>query len=158
MTAGDREYPARPVVGVGGVVIRDGRVLIVRRGTEPLRGCWSIPGGTLEIGETIEEGVRREMREETGLEVRVLDLVEVWERIIPSDRGGRQPRYHFVILDYLCAAEAGEPRPGSDAVELALVSEEELPDYHLSEAASRVVEKAFRMSSTGPRSMQRAEY
>jgi 8-oxo-dGTP diphosphatase len=117
-----REYPDRPVVGVGGVVIRDGRALLIRRGSPPLAGQWSIPGGTLELGETIAEGVRRELREETGLEVRVLDLIEVFDRIFPDGEG--RPQYHFVILDYLCEAAAGTPRAGSDVTDVAWAGEE----------------------------------
>ena len=83
--AGKREYPDHPVVGVGGVVISGDRALLIRRGTEPLKGEWSIPGGTLEVGETLAEGVARELREETGLEVRVLDLIEAFERIFPDN-------------------------------------------------------------------------
>ena len=84
---GAREYPERPLVGVGGVVIADGRALLIRRGSAPLEGEWSIPGGMLELGETSEEGVRRELAEETGIEVRVLDLIEVFERIFPDADG-----------------------------------------------------------------------
>ena len=76
-----REYPERPVIGVGGVIVDRGRTVLIRRGTEPLLGEWSIPGGTIEIGETLEEAVRRELREETGLEVRVLELIELFDRI-----------------------------------------------------------------------------
>ena len=79
--ASSREYPQRPVMGVGGVIVDQGRTVLIRRGTEPLRGQWSIPGGTIEIGETIEEAVRRELREETGLEVRVLEMIELFDRI-----------------------------------------------------------------------------
>jgi len=138
-----REYPERPVVGVGGVVIRDGRVLLVRRGSEPLKGEWSIPGGTLELGETIAEGVARELREETGLQVRVLDLIEVFERIFP---GKGRPQYHFVILDYLCEAADGTPQPGSDVTDVAFAGEEELARYHLTPTATRVILSAFRMA------------
>ena len=81
-----REYPERPVVGVGGVIIENGRALLIRRGSEPLRGEWSIPGGTLELGESLQEGVARELREETGLDVRVLELIEVFDRIFPDER------------------------------------------------------------------------
>ena len=80
-----REYPDRPVMGVGGVIIDRSRTVLIRRGTEPLLGEWSIPGGTVEIGESLEEAVRRELREETGLEVRVLDLVELFDRIYFGD-------------------------------------------------------------------------
>src|SRR5712692_3873924 len=106
-----REFPERPVVGVGGVVIEDGRTLLICRGNEPLKGQWSIPGGTLELGETLVEGVARELLEETGLEVRVGPLIEVFERISPATAPRQtpadnlqtpRPRYHFVIADYLC--------------------------------------------------------
>ena len=138
-----REYPDRPVVGVGGVVIHDGRVLLIRRGSEPLKGQWSIPGGTLELGETIAEGVVRELKEETGLEVRVIELIEVFERIFP---GSPRPQYHFVILDYLCEPLAGYPQPGSDVTEVAYAREDELERYHLTPTATRVIKNAFAMA------------
>jgi 8-oxo-dGTP diphosphatase len=153
-----REYPERPVVGVGGVVIENGRALLIRRGGEPLRGQWSIPGGTLETGETLEAGTRREMAEETGLEVRVLELIEVFERIFrdegspPEDHGGR-PRYHFVILDYLCERISGEARAGGDVTDVAWASEAELEPFHLTPTATRILTKAFAMS----RARRRAE-
>ena len=124
-------------------MIRDGRALLVRRGSEPLKGQWSIPGGTLELGETIAEGVARELREETGLDVRVVELIEVFERIFPGE--GR-PQYHFVILDYLCEAPNGTPQPGSDVTDVAFASEEELARYNLTPTATRVIQSAFRMA------------
>lgn len=139
-----REYPDRPVVGVGGVVIHDGRALLVRRGSEPLKGEWSIPGGMLELGETIAEGVARELREETGLEVRVLELIEVFERIFPGN--GERPQYHFVILDYLCEPVSGTARAGSDVTEVAYAREDELARYQLTPTATRVIQKAFALS------------
>lgn len=146
-----REYPERPVVGVGGVIIDRGRAVLIRRGTEPLLGQWSIPGGTLEIGETLQEGVARELLEETGLEVRVMDLIEVFDRIYrengsggPSD--GKKPRFHYVIADYLCERISGEPRAGSDVTDLAFAGENELGNFHLTETATRVLKKAFAMS------------
>lgn len=126
------------------MVIDDGRALLIRRGHPPLEGEWSIPGGTLELGESLVEGVRRELAEETALDVCVLDLIEVFERIFP-DEGGRT-RYHFVILDYLCEVVAGAPRPGGDAAEVAWVREEELGKYALTPAATRVLRKAFAMA------------
>lgn len=145
-----REYPERPVVGVGGVTIHDGRALIVRRGSEPLKGEWSIPGGTLELGETLAEGVARELREETGLEVRVLDLIEIFERIFPDPNGHGsapvRPQYHFVIADYLCEIVSGTPAPSSDVTEVALVREDELAPYRLSPTATRVIQKAFALA------------
>ena len=144
-----RQYPERPVVGVGGVVISGGRALLVRRGRPPLEGEWSIPGGMLEIGETLIEGVQRELAEETGIEVRVAGLIEVFERI-SLDAAGR-PQYHFVVLDYFCEAVRGEGRAGSDAIEVAWATDAELAQYSLTPAATRVIRKAFEMSRS-PRS------
>ena len=146
-----REYPDAPVVGVGGVVLLEGCVLLIRRGSEPLKGQWSIPGGTLELGETLEEGVRRELREETSLDVRVLELIEVFERITPApeassgNSASKHPQYHFVIVDYLCEVAAGSPQAGSDVTDVALVKEEDLSAYSLTPTATRIVRKAFAM-------------
>src|SRR3974390_1530975 len=136
------EYPDQPVVGIGGVVIENGHALLIRRGTEPLLGHWSIPGGTLELGESLQAGVARELREETGLEVRVLDLIEVFDRIYPAGDNSTRPRYHYVILDYLCEPVSGEARAGGDVPDVASVREEELPNYHLTETAARVIRNA----------------
>jgi 8-oxo-dGTP diphosphatase len=138
----DRLYPSRPIVGVGGVVIQDGRALLIRRGTPPLQGEWSIPGGGLEVGEPIAEGVARELYEETRLRVRVLDLLEVFDRII-RDADGR-PMYHFVILDYLCERISGDIRAGSDVVDVAWAAPDELGTFGLTETATRVVNRAFK--------------
>ncbi|MFY9801610.1 MAG: NUDIX hydrolase [Candidatus Acidiferrales bacterium] len=140
---GQREYPERPLVGVGGVVIVEGRTLLIRRGSAPLKGEWSIPGGMLELGETLDQGVRRELAEETGLDVRVGDLIEVFERVFMDDDG--RTRYHFVILDYLCEAVSGEARAGSDVTDVAWAREEELVKYSLTPTATRVIKRAFEM-------------
>jgi len=145
-----REYPERPIVGVGGVVISDGRALLIKRGHPPLAGQWSIPGGTLEVGETLLEGVRRELAEEAGLEVRVLELIEVFERIFQDEAGKIQ--YHFVILDYLCEAVSGTAQAGSDVADVAWASEAELEQYLLTPAATRVIRKAFQMAHERQRS------
>lgn len=143
----NREYPERPVVGVGGVLIRDGRVLLVRRGQPPLLGEWSIPGGMLETGETLMEGVRRELLEETGMEVRVGELIEVFERISLDGEGKAQ--FHYVVLDYFCEPVRGEACAASDAAEIAWVAEADLDGYALSQAARRVVGKAFELARGG---------
>jgi 8-oxo-dGTP diphosphatase len=145
-----REYPERPIVGVGGVVIENGKALLIRRGSEPLLGQWSIPGGTLELGETILEGIARELLEETGLTVRVLDLIEVFERINPysppeSRDPDSRPRFHFVIVDYLCEKISGQTKAGGDATDFAYAAEEELPKYEMTETAMRILRKAFAM-------------
>jgi 8-oxo-dGTP diphosphatase len=149
-----REYPDRPLVGVGGVVIDDGRALLIRRGTEPLLGQWSIPGGTLELGETLESGVARELLEETGLEVKVIELIEVFDRIYPENNASsntagaaqKGPRFHYVIVDYLCERVSGIPIAGSDVTDVALAREDELPNFALTETATRILKKAFVMS------------
>ena len=139
-----REYPDQPVVGVGGVVIENGRAVLIRRGGPPLQGEWSIPGGTLELGETLIEGVRRELREETGLTVEVLELIEVFDRIFPGNDG--RPQYHFVILDYLCRATGGTLKAGGDVTDVAQVREEALERYRLTTAATRVLKRAFALA------------
>jgi 8-oxo-dGTP diphosphatase len=149
--ASSREYPERPVVGIGGVVIEQGRALLIRRGSEPLRGEWSIPGGTLELGESLQDGVARELLEETGVEVRVLDLIEVFDRVFLENGAAevadaKHPRFHFVIVDYLCERTSGEPRAGSDVTDVAFAREEELARFHLTETATRVLKKAFAMA------------
>jgi 8-oxo-dGTP diphosphatase len=140
-----REYPAAPVVGVGGVVIHEGRALLIKRGSAPLEGQWSIPGGTLELGESLQDGVRRELLEETGIEVRVLELIEVFDRIFRDAAGNIQ--FHFVIVDYLCAVVSGEASAASDVTDTAWVREEDLWNYKLTEAAMRVIRKAFEMAT-----------
>jgi len=138
------------MVGVGGVIIDRGRALLIRRGSEPLLGEWSIPGGTLELGETLEAGVARELLEETGLTVRVIELIEVFDRIYNDSAGGAKdgkkgPRFHYVIVDYLCERIAGEAQAGSDVTDVAFASEEELAKYKLTETATRILKKAFAM-------------
>lgn len=139
-----REYPDRPVVGVGGVVVRDGAVLLVKRANEPLAGHWSVPGGAVERGETLEEAVIRELREETGLTVAVLELVEAFERITRDDVG--RTRYHYVLLDYLCQPLSGIPRADSDVAAVAWARPEEFSQYGLSPKARAVCEKALAMA------------
>ena len=131
-------------------MIEDGRALLIRRGREPLLGEWSIPGGTLELGETLEEGVARELLEETGLKVRVLELIEVFDRIYMESTAGSEepkkgPRFHFVIIDYLCERISGDAVAASDVTDVAFAREEELGKYHLTETALRILHKAFAM-------------
>lgn len=136
------------------MVIEDGRALLIRRGSEPLLGQWSIPGGTLELGETLAEGAERELKEETGLEVRVLELIEVFERI-NFGRGAdetwttleekRRPRFHFVIADYLCQRISGAAVAGGDVTDVAWAGEAELEKFGLTATATRVIQKAFAM-------------
>jgi 8-oxo-dGTP diphosphatase len=122
-------------------VVRDGRVLLIRRGKEPLYGRWLVPGGTVELGESLEQALVREMREETGLEVEPLEMLTVFDRI---QREAGRVVYHYVIVDYLCRARSGAARAGSDALEVAWVARDEVAAYDLPGKAIEVVEEAFR--------------
>ena len=135
------EYPSRPVVGVGGVVVRDGRALIVKRAHDPRRGEWSIPGGTVEVGERLTDAVRREMREETGLEVEVGRVLELFDRIHHDGEG--RVRYHFVIVDFLCHAAEGDAVAGTDALAVAWVTSDELQVYGVNAHATAVIRKGL---------------
>src|SRR5579872_1389322 len=135
-----REYPKHPLVGVGGVVIDRGRTLLIRRGHEPLKGEWSIPGGMLELGEELTAGVQRELKEETGLLVEPLECILVLNRIV---REGKRVKYHYVIIDYLCRKKRGRLRPASDVVDARWVRREDLPQYHLTDLATSVLLQGF---------------
>jgi 8-oxo-dGTP diphosphatase len=136
-----RRYPSRPFLGVGALIFEDGRILLVERGQEPLKGYWSIPGGIVETGEKLEEGVRREVLEETGLDVEPFSMFEIFERIIPDAEG--KPEYHYVLIDYLCHRLGGEPAAASDVSRVAWVSEPELGGYRITEGTLAVIERAF---------------
>jgi 8-oxo-dGTP diphosphatase len=134
-----------PVIGVGGVVVHDGKVLLIRRGKPPLLGRWMIPGGSVELGETLAEAVVREMEEETGLRVAPRRVLAVAEAIT---RDGDRVAYHFVIVDYLCEWVSGEARAGSDAQAIAWARPEELPGYDLTPKALEVVRDALRLGAS----------
>jgi len=136
-----REYPAAPLVGVGALIIDGGRIVLIRRGKPPAEGEWSIPGGLVRLGETIDEAVAREAREETGLHVRSEVLVELLERIFPDEQG--RVRYHYVLADYSCRVIGGALSAGSDAMEARWVRREDLESFNLAPITMRVVLKAL---------------
>jgi 8-oxo-dGTP diphosphatase len=138
-----RRFPERPIVGVGAVIVDGDWVVLVKRAHEPFKGEWSLPGGTVEVGETLMEAVAREVREETGLNVHVGPLVEVLDRV-HRDRDDRV-EYHFVLLDYKCTVVSGTLAHGSDASDVCWASRNELARYGLSDAALRVVTKALEL-------------
>ncbi len=143
-----REFPQAPLVGVGAVVVHENRVLLVRRGSEPLKGHWTLPGGVLEVGVTLDAGVAREVREETGLQVEVVELVEILDRI---HRDGERVRYHYVIADYLCRVTGGELRAASDADAVRWVERTEWNSHSaliLDPITVRVLEKGWQMAQT----------
>ncbi|MEX2262901.1 MAG: NUDIX hydrolase [Bryobacteraceae bacterium] len=139
----DRRYPKRPILGVGAVVLDRDQVLLVQRAGKPLEGWWSLPGGVVETGERLEEGIRREVREETGLEIAVVALVEIFERIIPDAQGVAE--YHYVLMDYLCRPLGGTLQAADDAGLAEWVPRRRLSEYRITEGTVPVIEKAFRM-------------
>lgn len=136
-----RQYPAKPVLAVSGVVLAQGEVLLVKRGTPPLRGAWSLPGGVVELGENIEQALAREIFEETGLLIQMGPLLEVVERIMPDNQGRME--YHYVILNYVCRAEHLPPRPGDDAAEARWTPKVMLPHLGITSETLRIIERAL---------------
>jgi 8-oxo-dGTP diphosphatase len=124
----DRRYPKRPIVGVGALIFHRGRILMAQRGKEPLKGWWSLPGGALEVGESLDCAVRREVREETGLEIEPLGVFEIFERIMRDASGAAE--YHYVLIDSICRVEWVKP--------------EGLKDMQITEGTLAVIERAFR--------------
>ena len=143
----NRRFPQRPVLGVGALLFDRGRILLVERGKEPLKGYWSLPGGVLEIGETLEQGVIREVREETGLEVRPVKMLEIFERIIRDAWGA--PEYHYVLIDYICRVTGGSLRAADDASRVAWVARGQLSEYRITAGTLPVIEKGFRSRRSG---------
>jgi 8-oxo-dGTP diphosphatase len=136
-----REYPDRPIVGVGAVIVDHGRVLLVKRGSPPLLGEWSLPGGVVELGETLRAAAEREVLEETGLIVKAGEVLEVLDRIIPGKDAA--PQYHYVLIDFLCVVQGGKLRAGGDAADACWASEKELGKFKLEHLAVEVIRKAF---------------
>ncbi|MEP7366558.1 MAG: NUDIX hydrolase [Acidobacteriota bacterium] len=126
---------------MGALIIDRDRILLVQRGKQPLKGWWSLPGGVVETGEQLTEAIKREVREETGLEVEPQLVVEIFERIM-RDKEGR-PEYHYVLIDYLCKTKGGEPRPGDDAAAVEWVKRKDLGARKVTEGTLEVIEVAF---------------
>jgi len=147
--ASSRHYPSRPIVGIGAVIVTDAaRIVLVKRRHEPLARQWSLPGGMLELGETLEAGTAREILEETGLVVDVGPVVEVFDRILVDDEA--QVRYHFVLVDHLCRPLSGELAAGSDVSDVALADPADLASFRVNEKVGTVVARAVEMNRGHP--------
>jgi 8-oxo-dGTP diphosphatase len=133
----EREYPKQPLVGLGAIIIRDGRVVLIKRGKPPLLGEWSIPGGMLELGETVRHGVEREALEETALVVQAKELLGVFDRIVPDDGG--QFSYHYVLVDFLCEVVSGELCAGHDACDANWFTPEQVGTLPLAADTAQVI-------------------
>jgi ADP-ribose pyrophosphatase YjhB (NUDIX family) len=138
----DRRYPQRPLIGVGALILKRDRILMAQRGKQPLMGWWSLPGGALETGEALADAVRREVREETGLEIRPLGVLEIFERIMRDASGA--PEYHYVLIDYMCRVVGGTLAAGDDVCAVEWVRRRDLARLQITEGTLAVIEKAFR--------------
>jgi ADP-ribose pyrophosphatase YjhB (NUDIX family) len=136
-----RDYPEHPIIGVGAVIVEGGRVLLVRRDTEPLRGEWSVPGGVLELGEKLRDGVCREALEETGVKVEPGEVLDVFDSIFTDGLGKTQ--YHYVLIDYLCRPISGQAKAGGDVSDVRWVSLDALPAMGLRTSIEQVVRKGL---------------
>lgn len=138
----NRRYPKHPLVGVGALIYERDRILMAERGGEPLKGWWSIPGGLVETGESLDEAIRREVREETGLRVKPLGVLKIFERVIRDAQGA--PEYHYVLIDYVCRVTGGALRAGDDVSRAEWVRRRDLKDLRITEGTLAVIEKGFR--------------
>ena len=145
----DREYPARPILAVGTIVVRDGYVLLARRGKAPALGRWSVPGGAVDVGESLEDAARREIREECGIEVELTDTMEVIQRITRDD--ARRVHFHYVIVDYVARWLSGEPKPSEEASEVRWVRPEELDALDMTAGTADVIRRLLRKSGLAVR-------
>jgi mutator protein MutT len=143
----DREFPSRPIVGVGAIIVDGDAVLLVRRLHEPLKGQWSLPGGAVEVGETLDAAIAREVREEAGIEIDVGPVVEVLDRI-RLDTDGRA-RFHYVLVDFLCRLKSGRVTAGSDADAASWVDVDALAAHDVAAGTVSVIQKAFARHRAG---------
>ncbi len=134
-----RRYPPRPIVGVGALIYETGRVLLIQRGNEPLKGWWSLPGGAIELGEKAEAALLREVLEETGLELKIDRLAEVFDRVLYDEEG--QVEYHYVVIDWICSRAGGEMHAGSDASDVRWFCREDLTEVQLTSGTLEVILK-----------------
>jgi 8-oxo-dGTP diphosphatase len=136
-----RKYPATPLIGVGAVAIKNGKILLVKRAFEPGAGKWSVPGGLVELGEKLSEACTREMEEETGIECEVLELINVFDMIDRDESNGI--RYHYVLADFLVKPIGGAERQNPEVTEMRWVTREEAKSMDLTKTARRAIDELF---------------
>jgi 8-oxo-dGTP diphosphatase len=134
-----RQYPKKPIIGIGAIIIDRDQILLEKRKNSPGRGKWSVPGGLVNLGETTEEAVIREVKEETGLEVYDPRLIDVVNYICLGEKGG--VIYHYVIIDYFVNSKDGKPKAASDADDLKWVSFDEVEKYDLTQSFRRFFQR-----------------
>ncbi len=139
-----REYPTRPILGVGTVVVKGQKVLLIRRGKEPGFGIWTLPGGRVNLGERTMDAAKRETKEETGLDVNIECLFEVLDIILTEENG--RVKFHYFLLDYLARPTGGALKAQSDALDARFFSAEELESLNLVETTKTVILKAMKLS------------
>jgi ADP-ribose pyrophosphatase len=140
-----RQYPDRPIVAVGAAVCRDGRVLIVQRGKAPSKGVWTVPGGAVDLGETMRQAAAREVLEETGLQIQVGEVVGILDNIV-RDSGSPSPAgilYHYAIVDFAAQYVSGDLNPSDELMDAAWVHPSELDAYRVPAKAQEVLLKAL---------------
>lgn len=141
-----REYPRAPLIGVGAVAIKDGKILLMKRAFEPGKGKWSIPGGLVEVGETLSDACAREMEEETGIKIHVLELINAYDMIVPDEEG--KIKYHYVLIDFLVKPIGGTERSSVEVLEMKWVTYEEARQMDMTNSARKALQELF--GSTGP--------
>ena len=134
-----RQYPSQPLIGVGAIIIHQSKILIVKRANEPAKGLWSVPGGVVELGEHLYEAIKREVKEETGLEVDIERLVDAVDNIVLDEAGRIQ--YHYVLLDYLCRLRGGVLEAADDVQEIQWVPLKALQSLSITSSLNRVIAK-----------------
>ncbi len=139
-----REYPKMPVVGVGAVVLNKNKILLVKRGKEPRKGYWAIPGGVLNVGETIENAIKREVEEETNIKIEIIRLIDVIEDIIYDDQGN--VRFHYILVDYLAKYKEGELQAGSDVSDAKWISIEDLGRFKIAKTTKDMIKRIINKS------------
>ena len=136
-----REYPSQPIVGIGAVIVKEGKVLLIKRGKSPSLGEWSIPGGAVNVGEPLEEALLREIKEETGLVVNIRKPIEILDKICRDEKN--KVKYHYILLDYAGDYVKGKLKPSSDVLDARFISPEKLDSFGVNGSTKKVIEKAL---------------